>query len=180
MISGSPSHAQLGDYHILPISRIQNFQLISLPATIPSSTEPTPPFTNAYPSLYPLDIRALRNRETAAVARLQEREQRRGKGVTKEAQDLFDAFSRTMPARWDGTSIVVADTVIISKPYQVDNCQPLTAEDGGVGGALARVRKVVSIMVYFFLRFVALYAAGYPIRHPRPFILAVHHMLMNR
>lgn len=148
--SGTPAHSQLGDYHIIPISRIQNFQLISLPppAATPSSTsEPASPFTNAYPSLYALDIRALRNREATAVARLQVREQRRGKGVTKEAQDLFDAFSRTMPARWDGTNIIVADTVIISKPYRVENCRALTVEDGT---GLTRVRKVVSYYVFAF------------------------------
>lgn len=62
--------------------------------------------------------------------------------MTREAQDLFDAFSRTMPARWDGTSIVVADAVIIAKPYRVDDCRPLVAGDSA---ALTRVRKVVRI-----------------------------------
>lgn len=47
-----------------------------------------------------------------------------------------------MPARWDNTSIVVADAVVISKPYLVDNCRPLIAGDVA---ALARVRKVVRI-----------------------------------
>jgi hypothetical protein len=71
---------------------------------------------------------------------LQEAEARRGKGVTREAQDIFDAFSRTMPARWDGTSIVVADAVVIAKPYRVDDCRALIANDSA---ALTRVRKVV-------------------------------------
>jgi len=57
---------------------------------------------------------------------------------------LFDAFSRTMPAHWDGTSIVVADTVIISKPYRVENCRTLV-EDGAVSPALTRVRKVLEM-----------------------------------
>ncbi|KAK2792675.1 hypothetical protein FQN51_001593 [Onygenales sp. PD_10] len=146
--SDAPALSQPSDYHIIPISRIQNFQLISL-APQSSSTSSSPseqnssPFTNAYPSIYPLDIRALRNREAAAVAKLHEREQRRGKGVSKEAQDLFDAFSRTMPARWEGTSIVVADTVIISKPYQIDNCRALTGDE--ISAALIRVRKVLEM-----------------------------------
>jgi protein LSM12 len=76
-----------------------------------------------------------------AVAKLQEQEARRGKGVTREAQELFDAFSRTTPARWDGTSIVVADAVVIAKPYRVDDCRSLAAGDSA---ALTRVRKVVS------------------------------------
>ena len=74
------------------------------------------------------------------VRKLQEKEARRGKGVTPEAQELFDRFSRTMPTRWDGTRIVVADAVTVSPPYQVDDCEPLVAGDKA---ALARVRKVV-------------------------------------
>ncbi|OJD22102.1 hypothetical protein ACJ73_06557 [Blastomyces percursus] len=147
MTSGTPALSHPSDYHIIPISRIHNFQLLSLPphSTSSSPTEQIPSFTNAYPSIYPLDIRALKNREAAAIAKLHEREQRRGKGVSKEAQDLFDAFSRTMPARWDGTSIVVADTVIISKPYHIENCRSLTTDNGGVSAALTRVRKVLEM-----------------------------------
>lgn len=86
-------------------------------------------------------MRALKAREASAIAKLQEAEAKRGKGVTKEAQEIFDAFSRTMPARWDGSSIVVADAVVIAKPYRVDDCRPLVAGDSA---ALTRVRKVVS------------------------------------
>ncbi|OAX76932.1 hypothetical protein ACJ72_08775 [Emergomyces africanus] len=146
--SSAPALSHPSDYHIIPVSRIHSFQLLSLPPHSASSSsspaeQQNPSFANAYPSIYPLDIRALKNREAAAIAKLHEREQRRGKGVSKEAQDLFDAFSRTMPARWDGTSIVVADTVIISKPYLVENCRSLTADDGGPSAALTRVRKVL-------------------------------------
>lgn len=129
---------QSGDYHVIPVSRIQSFQLLSL---APSSTSPDgPSFSDAVPSVHALDIRALKAREATAVGKLQENEARRGKGVTREAQDLFDAFSRTMPARWDGPNIIVADAVSIAPPYRVDDCRPLVAGDTA---ALARVRKVV-------------------------------------
>ncbi|OJJ45426.1 hypothetical protein ASPZODRAFT_134081 [Penicilliopsis zonata CBS 506.65] len=131
---------QAGDYHIVPISRIQSFQLLSL---APSSTAAGAPcFTDATPSLHALDIRALKNREATAVGKLQELETKRGKGVTREGQDLFDAFSRTMPAHWDGTSIIVADAVAIASPYRVEDCQSLHAGDTA---ALARVRKVLEM-----------------------------------
>lgn len=138
--ASNASQAQAGDYHIIPVSRIQSFQLLSLAPS--SSSSDGPSFTDAYPSLHALDVRALKAREASAVAKLQEREARRGKGVSREAQDIFDAFSRTMPARWDGQSIVVADAVVISKPYTVDNCRALVAGDIA---ALTRVRKVVRI-----------------------------------
>jgi len=133
------NQTQPGDYHIIPISRIHSFQLIALPPSV--STADGASFTDAYPPLHPLDIRALKARESSTVAKIQEREARRGKGVTREAQDLFDAFSRTMPAKWDGTSIVVADAVVIAKPYHVNNCRPLVPGDS----ALARVRKVLEM-----------------------------------
>lgn len=131
-----------GDYRIIPISRIQSFQLLSLvPSSNGTAVADGAPFSDALPAIHALDVRALRNREAAVVGKLQEKEARRGKGVTGEAQDLFDRFSRTMPTRWDGTSIVVADAVTVAPPYHVDDCRPLVAGDKA---ALARVRKVVS------------------------------------
>ncbi|KAL3449971.1 anticodon-binding domain-containing protein [Aspergillus insuetus] len=129
--------AQAGDYHIIPISRIQSFQIVSLAQSNESAS-----FADAVPSLHALDIRALKAREANAVGKLQESEARRGKGVTREAQDIFDAFSRTMPTRWDGSNIIVADAVAIGAPYRVDDCRPLVAGDTA---ALTRVRKVLEM-----------------------------------
>ncbi|KAL2859067.1 anticodon-binding domain-containing protein [Aspergillus pseudodeflectus] len=129
--------AQAGDYHIIPISRIQSFQIVSLAQNNESTS-----FADAVPSLHALDIRALKAREANAVGKLQESEARRGKGVTREAQDIFDAFSRTMPTRWDGSNIIVADAVAIAAPYRVDDCRPLVAGDTA---ALTRVRKVLEM-----------------------------------
>ncbi|EAW06567.1 anticodon-binding domain-containing protein [Aspergillus clavatus NRRL 1] len=137
-INTADKQSQAGDYHIIPVSRIQSFQLLSL---APNATD-SPSFSHAVPPLHALDIRALRAREASAVGKLQEGEARRGKGVTREAQDIFDAFSRTMPARWDGTNIIVADAVTIAAPYRVDDCRSIAAGDTA---ALARVRKVLEM-----------------------------------
>ena len=51
-----------------------------------------------------------------------------------------------MPARWDGSSVVVADAVAISKPYRVEDCRSLVTGDAA---ALTRVRKVVSLIFWF-------------------------------
>ncbi|KAJ5380739.1 uncharacterized protein N7496_003167 [Penicillium cataractarum] len=131
--------AQSGDYHVIPVSRIQSFQLLALPS---SNSSDAPSFTDAQPSIQALDTRALKARETKAIGEAMDREARRGKGVTREAQDLFDAFSRTMPAHWNGPHIVVADAVSISPPYRVDDCRPLVE---GNEAALARVRKVLEM-----------------------------------
>ena len=76
-----------------------------------------------------------------AVARLKEEAARKGKGVGKEAQEIFDALYRTLPTRWSGTNIIVLDAVSISSPYKPDDCK---AGEGVQAGLLDRVKKVVS------------------------------------
>ncbi|MCJ1231611.1 hypothetical protein MMC12_008289 [Toensbergia leucococca] len=123
--------------HILPISTIQTFTLLSLPAPSPT------PFTNT-PSttvpLAPLSPTTLLSRADAAIVRLKEAESKKGKGVGREAQEIFDALSRTLPTRWDGTSIVVLDAVSIASPYRGEDCR---AGQGQQGAVLGRVRKVL-------------------------------------
>lgn len=135
-----PKQSQSHDYHVVPVSRIQSFQLLALAPSFHSPDGPS--FTDAQPAIHALDIRALKAREANAIAKAHESEARRGKGVTREAQTLFDAFSRTMPARWDKASIVVADAVTIAPPYHVDDCRPLVEGDTA---ALNRVRKVLEM-----------------------------------
>ena len=77
-------------------------------------------------------------------------------GVTKEAQDVFDALNRTMQCRWQGKTIVVVDAMVaVEEPYTPESCRTLGAAQPGTGGAaqaaaqageraLGRVRKVVS------------------------------------
>ena len=122
-------------HHILPISSIVNFSLLS---TTPSAGAP---FANALPQLTPLDTAALLKRADAAVARMKEAAARKNRSVSKEAQDIFDGLSRTLPTRWDGTNMVVNDGVVISAPYRAEDCR---AGAGQHAGMLGRVKKVVS------------------------------------
>ncbi|KAI5291132.1 hypothetical protein KEM54_006200 [Ascosphaera aggregata] len=119
----------------------------SILAGSPAPSNATSPatFTNAIPSIYPLDMRALNARAANAIAEAQEQERRRGKGVTKEAQDIFDAFSRTMPTRWDGTNIIVADQVLITHPYRPGSCKPYGPNADMNSAAIIRVRKVLEM-----------------------------------
>lgn len=124
-------------HHILPITSIHNFTLLSAPP--PSNDFSSPP--NTTPPLSNVPTAALLARADAAVARLKEAASRKNKNVGKEAQDLFDGISRTLPTRWDGNNIVVMDSVVISSPYRGEDCK---AGNGVPPTTLSRVRKVVS------------------------------------
>lgn len=134
-----PSATSLsGSFHLIPISSLASVPTIL--SLAPSSQ--TSSFAAALPPLAPLPIAALRAREEAAIRAMKEKDMKRGKGVTKEAQEIFDALGKTMPVAWQGTSVLVADSVLVEPPYRVANCRAT----GGLDGALGRVRKVVSLL----------------------------------
>ncbi|PRQ57384.1 putative Anticodon-binding domain-containing protein [Rosa chinensis] len=58
-----------------------------------------------------LDLNSLRARDTQAEC------ERIGVSVTSQAQNIFDALSKTLPVRWDKTVIVVMNEVRVSSPY---------------------------------------------------------------
>uniref|UniRef100_A0A3Q2WJQ4 LSM12 homolog b n=1 Tax=Haplochromis burtoni TaxID=8153 RepID=A0A3Q2WJQ4_HAPBU len=78
-------------------------------------------------------------------------------GVSVEGQQLFQTIHKTIKdCKWQEKNIIVMDDVIISPPYQVENCK------GKEGSALSHVRKIVStttlsiftcVTVYFVFSF---------------------------
>ncbi|KAB8345847.1 hypothetical protein FH972_022902 [Carpinus fangiana] len=79
-----------GDFHVIPIAHIQTFRVLALADGAS--------FETAAPPIARLDTRALEAREQAAIRKIREHDATRGKGVSKEAQDIFDALSRTYAA----------------------------------------------------------------------------------
>ena len=88
---GANTGAQAGDYHIIPVSRIQSFQILSLASSVEGSESS---FANALPAIGPVDTKRLQQREEKRVRELKEEQKNMGKGVTKEAQAIFDSFNR--------------------------------------------------------------------------------------
>ncbi|KAK7919261.1 hypothetical protein WMY93_010545 [Mugilogobius chulae] len=59
-------------------------------------------------------------------------------GVSPEGQQLFQTIHKTIKdCKWQEKNIIVMDDVVISPPYQVENCK------GKEGSALSHVRKIV-------------------------------------
>ncbi|XP_020551574.1 protein LSM12 homolog A [Sesamum indicum] len=84
-----------------------------------------------------LDLNTLQAREESAIRQAEADAERIGVGVTAEAQSLFDALSKTLPVRWDKTTIVVMNEVRVSSPYLPESVT------GGTPAANERVRKVL-------------------------------------
>lgn len=86
-----------------------------------------------------LDLNSLQAREESAIRQAEIEAERIGVGVTAEAQNIFDALSKTLPVRWDKTVIVVMDQVRVSSPYLPESV------NGGTPAANERVRKVLEL-----------------------------------
>ena len=94
----APGAVQSGDYHVVPISRIQTFQILSFAAESHRenglSNAPPSGFGSVHPPVGAVDVRALKEREESRINKVREDERHRGKGVSREAQALYDAFKR--------------------------------------------------------------------------------------
>jgi len=108
---------------------------------------PNDPYSNSLSTLVPVcpvNIDDIVTREKKALKEEFQRQNRIGVGVTEEAQQIFDALSKTMPCSWNNKSIVVMDEVIIGPPYNAENCkmvQGKTVQES----ILERVQKVLEL-----------------------------------
>lgn len=84
-----------------------------------------------------LDLNTLQSKEENAIRQAEIDAERIGVGVTPEAQNIFDALSKTLPVRWDKTVIVVMNEVRVNSPYLPESVT------GGTPAANERVRKVL-------------------------------------
>ncbi|KAF2735388.1 hypothetical protein EJ04DRAFT_576183 [Polyplosphaeria fusca] len=128
--------SQPGDYHIIPFAHIISFDIIGPGERV---TESGPGFDGALPSISKVDLDALRVREEQTIREMKKKDAMKGKGVTKEAQDIFDTIARTLPTRWHNTEIVVNDAVVIRAPYSVDDAKA----GQGKEQSLAHVKKIM-------------------------------------
>lgn len=87
----APLSSQPGDYHIIPFAHILSFELIGGPERVSDSG---PGFDGALPSISKVDLAAIRAREEQTIREMKKKDAQKGKGVSKEAQEIFDAVSR--------------------------------------------------------------------------------------
>ena len=80
-----------GDYHVIPISKVQSFQLLALARDSTGESG----IQDLGQGIRKVDAASLKARERSAVERELRKEGSRGQGIGKEAQDIFDALGRT-------------------------------------------------------------------------------------
>ncbi|KAK7565461.1 anticodon-binding domain-containing protein [Phyllosticta citricarpa] len=140
--------SQQGNYHVISIPHIQDFKILASGSGgggggsedgAAAAADAVAGFETAVPSIGPLDLGALKRREEEAVKKLMQKEATRGRGVPKEAQEIFDAINKTLPARWHEQSIVINDAVILGPPYTIND---LRAGEGKEM-TLAHIRKIM-------------------------------------
>jgi hypothetical protein len=146
----SPFHTHLSVVKLAALGEV-------LESRQPAGPPPPPPAVDEARTQDRLE-RAMRAAEVDAA--------KLGVGVTREAQLVFDAMSKTLPCRWDGQRILVLEEVrggrppralvanlfsrplcrpplqiAIASPYGPDDCTSVHAEDDVA--AMDRVKKVV-------------------------------------
>jgi hypothetical protein len=88
----APVFSQPGDYHIIPFAHIESFEIVG---SGERASEATAGFDGALPSISKVDVAALQAREEQTIREMKKKDAQKGKGVSQEAQELFDAISRT-------------------------------------------------------------------------------------
>lgn len=82
---------QPGNYRMFPEKQIQSVQLL---ARANGGDAGSGTLATAQPAIRPLDIKRLEQRMKAKIKKLKEEERDNGKGVSKEAQAIFDSLKR--------------------------------------------------------------------------------------
>jgi hypothetical protein len=90
--SGKVQSGQTGDFSVIAVNQISNFIVSALPT--PSNSKEAS-FENTYSNIGPVNTKTAKVRLDGEVKKLQEQEARRGKGVGKEGQDIFDVLVKT-------------------------------------------------------------------------------------
>jgi hypothetical protein len=88
----STAATQPGDYHFIPFAHIISFEILGSGERVPDSG---PGFEGVLPSISKVDLDALKMREEQTIREMKKKDAQKGKGVSKEAQEIFDFIART-------------------------------------------------------------------------------------
>lgn len=128
--------SQPGDYHIIPFAHILSFEIIGLGER---AQESNAGFDGAVPSIAKVDMAALMAREEQTIREMKKKDAQKGRGVSRDAQEIFDILARTLPTRWANDQIVVNDAVLVQPPYTLDSVRAPPGKEQSV----VQVKKIL-------------------------------------
>lgn len=127
-------------YRMVKVNQIKDLQLGALRDPLLIPTNPAAIIPKILEPVRPINVTAIAMRENQAVATEDARRARIGHGVSRWAQEIFDALGKTLPVRWHQTSIIILDDVLLPGPFY-------RSEDVKVSGnnqdRLNRVKQVL-------------------------------------
>ncbi|KAE9961624.1 phosphogluconate dehydrogenase (decarboxylating) gnd1, partial [Venturia inaequalis] len=127
----TPSSNAPAIYHLVSLANVTGFEIVQ--AAGEGEKE------QASPTLTKAENDALNLREVQSIREAKKWEYTRGKGVSREAQEIHDHIMRTLPTRWNNQQIIINDAVVLEPPYRVENCKAPEKKSA----ALQQIKKVV-------------------------------------
>ena len=88
----APLASQPGDYHIIPFAHIVSFEIVG---SAERAADSALGFDGAVPNIAKVDLAALQAREEQTIREMKKKDAQKGKGVSREGQEIFDILART-------------------------------------------------------------------------------------
>ncbi|KAG0139555.1 hypothetical protein CROQUDRAFT_54541 [Cronartium quercuum f. sp. fusiforme G11] len=124
-------------FRMVKMNQIRDIQ-IAEQAAAPTKTSTSAIVAKVLEPIKPINVTAVAGRELAAVKSDDVRRARIGFGVSRWAQEIFDALGKTLPVRWAQTSIVILDDVLLPGPrYRPEDVKTNNEQ------RMSRVRQVL-------------------------------------
>lgn len=124
-------------YRMVKVNQVRE---VHVGDSVESELNPSSVVARILEPVRPINVTAAAMREAQAVKADEAKRARIGHGVSRWAQEIFDALGKTLPVRWHQTSIVILDDVLLSGPqYRPEDVKV----SGNNSARLTRVRQVL-------------------------------------
>lgn len=129
-------------YRMIKVNQIKDLQVGDLIDPIPPNSSSIIP--KILEPVRPINVTAIAMREAHAVKADDARRARIGHGVSRWAQEIFDALGKTLPVRWHQTSIIILDDVLLTGPnYRSEDIKMSSNASGNNNARMNRVKQVL-------------------------------------